>query len=178
MSGSLEGRLRLRLPGRGLSQPETAAGCALVASVAPSSRRSPGKGRCAAGSRARLGLGGGCGKTGAGLARCGVAATLLAQNLGERTPQFAAEGTVALLEGVGRTTDFNWQASYAISLRNLATQLDTAGVRDAAGTALGLISEAPDANAPLPSWPRRWSLLACPGWTRPGASRRRHPPGL
>ena len=141
--GRLEERLRLRFLERGLSQPETAERLGRLSG--PVVEAIAGK-DAALRDRVRASALAALRQDGADW-RVRVAATLLAQNLGERTPQFAAEGTVALLEGVGRTTDFNWQASYAISLRNLATQLDTAGVRDAAGTALGLISEAPDANA-------------------------------
>jgi hypothetical protein len=131
----LDDRLRLRFLERGLSQPEAAERIgrrsgAVIAAVAGQDAALRERVRASALAALR--------KDGADW-RVRVAGALITRGVGDRTPQFALEGVVALLEGFARTADANSREGYAPLIVDLMSRLNTAGARDAAHTALDLI---------------------------------------
>jgi hypothetical protein len=132
----LDERLRLRFLERGLSQPESAERLGrrtgfVIDAVAGKDAAMRERVRAAALAALR--------RDGADW-RARVAGTLLANALGERSPQFAREGVVALLEGAARTTGrsgvVTGEQTYFAVAEYLSRQLDAAGAGAAAGAAL------------------------------------------
>jgi hypothetical protein len=131
----LDERLRLRFVGRGLAQPEAAERLgrrsgAVLDAVAGKDTAMRERVRVLALATLR--------EEGADR-RVRVAATLLAQPLGETTPEFARAGCLALLEGIGRAADDTSPFRYLDLFHVLVQHLDEAAVREAARAAVNLV---------------------------------------